>query len=235
MIYVIADIHGEYEKLASLLAVLEKDAKEYVFLGDFVNKGDNAKEVISCLTDLAKVRKCTFLMGDHEYAWLQYFAGEERFLDFLIDYGGVATLKRYIGKELDDDQARSILLRKDEAKKILSEFLKFCTNLKFYYEINDNFLGIHAGINPENKDLSLDEHNKEELVFIRNKFIDSEFFYRGRRVIFGHTAFKEPYVDKYKIGIDAGAVYQEGGYGNLLAFNINKGEFVNYNGGIKKI
>lgn len=235
MIYVISDIHGEYEKLSSLLPILEKDAKEYVFLGDFVNKGERAKEVISYLTDFAKVRKCTFLMGDHEYAWLQYLAGEERFLDFLIDYGGVATLKSYMGKELDGVQARSILLRKDEAKKFLSEFLKFCAKLKFYHEINSDFLGIHAGINPENKDLSLDEHNKEELMFIRNKFINSKFFYRGHKVIFGHTAFKDPYVDKYKIGIDGGAVYQEDGYGNLLAFNINKGEFVNHNGEIKKI
>ena len=234
MIYVISDIHGEYKKLSSLLDILKKDAKEYVFLGDFVDKGSKVKEVISCLTDLAKTKKCIFLMGDHEYAWLQYFAVEERFLDFLLDYGGVTTLESYLGKKLDKEEAREILANKDKTKEILSEFLKFSAKLKFYHEIGDNFLAIHAGFNPDNKDLPLEEHNKEKLVFIRNEFIDSEFFYQGRRVIFGHTAFKEPYIDKYKVGIDGGAVYKEEGLGNLLAFNVNTEEFINHRGEIKK-
>jgi serine/threonine protein phosphatase 1 len=49
-----------------------------------------------------------------------------------------------------------------------------------------------------------------DLLWIRDEFIYSDFDF-GKRVIFGHTPFREPLVQPNKIGIDTGAVY-----GNLL-------------------
>ncbi|MFC1624235.1 metallophosphoesterase [Candidatus Omnitrophota bacterium] len=234
MRYVISDIHGEYEKLNSLMKFLEKDATEFIFLGDYIDKGIHAVETVNLLIDLSKSKRCTFLIGDHEFAWLQYINGDERFLDFLLKYGGTQTLESYMERILSEEEAKAALSDKKAIEKVLKKHIKFYLNLKFYHEADD-FLCIHAGMKPQNKDIPLEAHNKEELVFLRDEFIYSKFFYNGKRIIFGHTAFKEPYVDNYKIGIDAGAVYEDMGYGNLVAFNINKKEFVNHKGEIKKL
>jgi len=235
MRYVIGDIHGEYNKLTNLIMHIDKNASQYIFLGDFVDKGKNSKEVINFLIDLSCKKRCVFLMGDHEYAWLKYFQGEERFLDFLLKYGGVATIKSYLNKKLVTEEARSMLVDKKSCHKILKDLIVFCKILKFYYEIDENYLCVHAGINPKNKGLPLDLHDKEQLVFIRDEFIDSQFLYKGRRIIFAHTTNSEPYVDDYKIGIDTGASCKDAGYGNLTAFNIDRKEFVNQRGEIKTL
>ncbi len=228
MRYVIGDIHGEYEKLCILIDLLENDATEYIFLGDYIDKCKNSRKTIDFLINLSKVKRCIFLMGDHEYAWLKYIGGEERFLNFLLRYGGIQTLESYSGKELTMKEAKVILTEKKTIRNLLEIHMSFYLKLKFYYEVNDNFLCIHAGINPKNKDVSLEFHNKEELVFIRDKFLQSKFLYRGRKIIFGHTAFKEPYIDEYKIGIDTGAVYKE--MGILTAFNVDKAIFIYHDG-----
>ena len=174
-------------------------------------------------------------MGDHEYAWLQYLNGNQRFFDFLLNYGGLQTLQNYLGRDLTIEEASVFLIERRAIQDFLRMHMNFYSSLKFYYVVNDEFLCVHAGINPENKNTSLEVHNKEELVFIRDKFIHSKFLYNGRKIIFGHTAFKRPYVDKYKIGIDTGATYKEEGYGNLSAFNVSKKEFINNKGEVKKL
>ena len=59
---------------------------------------------------------------------------------------------------------------------------------------------VHAGIDPE---YTLENQNKVDLVYIRDRFIYSKHKL-PQKVIFGHTEFDEPYVDKWKIGIDLG-------------------------------
>jgi len=228
MTYVISDIHGEYKKLRTLLNILEDDAIEYIFLGDYLDKGENPKATINLLLNLSCRKKCIFLAGDHEYAWMEYIKGDESFLKFILNYGGIKTLESYSNRQLTVKEANNILSNKTVLKKLLKNHLPFYSGLKFYHTIDSRFLCVHAGINPENKSLKLDEHNKKEIVFIRDKFINSGFLYKGRRIIFGHTAFKEPYLDKYKIGIDTGAVYAE--MGTLTAFNIEKELFIKHTG-----
>lgn len=227
MKYVIGDIHGEFDKLYMLINFLEKDATEYIFLGDYVDKGKNSKKTIDLLNNLSKSRRCIFLIGDHEYAWLKYINGDKRFLNFLINYGGIQTIKSYVDKNLSNKEAKDVLIENKITNNILKTHNDFFSKLIYYYEVNENLICVHAGINPKNKDLLLNFQNKEDLVFIRNEFIYSKFLYQGKKIIFGHTAFKKPYIDKYKIGIDTGAAYRE--MGILTAFNIEEKIFVDHN------
>lgn len=235
MIYVIGDIHGEYDKLADLIKIIDKNASKYIFLGDYLDKGVKIKETIGYLMDLADNKECIFLAGDHEYAWLKFIDGEERFLEILLKYGGLQTLKGYLGRDLSETEARLLLVKIKDLGKIFGAHSSFFSKLKFYHLLNKEFLCVHAGINPDDKDLPLEKHNTEELVFIRDKFIHSEFLFQGRKIIFGHTAFIKPYIDKYKIGIDSGAVYKTQGFGRLIAFNINNKEFVTNSGETEKV
>jgi len=62
-------------------------------------------------------------------------------------------------------------------------------------------------------------------LWARDEFIYSSFHF-GKRVIFGHTVFKEPYVRPEKIGIDTGAVYG----GRLTCLVLPEGEFISVTG-----
>ena len=201
MKYVIGDIHGQYYKLLDLINLTKKDATEYIFLGDYIDRGEHSKEVIDYLIKLSKKVKCIFLIGNHEDMWFKYLKGDKSWLDMILLYGGIKTVKSYIDKDLTYIAAKTIVIQAKKMENAFKIHKKFFGKLLYYYEL-DNYICVHAGINPQYKDLVLPSHNQEDLLWIREEFIDSKFFYKGKKIIFGHTSFGKPYVDKYKIGID---------------------------------
>ena len=179
----ITDIHGEYEKLNNLLSKIDiREDDIFVFMGDYIDRGSKSREVIERIIQLGKKNKCVYLIGSHEYAYLQARKKDEYFEYLFWNYGGPATVESYGSFE--------------NIYKIHGEFLE---NLQYYY-LTDKYLFVHAGINP---DCGLDRQNPMDFVYIRHKFINSKHKL-PQIVIFGHTDFKEPYIDSCKIGIDLG-------------------------------
>ena len=178
----ITDIHGEYEKLESLLSKLDIRKDDiFVFMGDYIDRGANSRKVVDRVIEQENYNKCIYLIGSHEYALLH--AKQDDYYQFLFDnYGGPATERSYGGFQNIFD--------------IHGEFFK---NLKFYY-LTDKYLFVHAGINPA---YSLEDQNEVDLVYIRGKFIYSPHKL-PQKIIFGHTEFDKPYIDEGKIGIDLG-------------------------------
>ena len=75
---VITDIHGELGKFNSLLDNLQIRADdEFIFMGDYIDRGENSKGVIDRVIELGKTHKCIYLKGSHEYAFLHSLKGEE--------------------------------------------------------------------------------------------------------------------------------------------------------------
>ncbi len=98
-ILAIGDIHGCYAKLGSLMEKVNlnpgKDA--LVFIGDYIDRGDRAKDVVDYLIELKKrVPSTVFLLGNHEHMLLDYLSGENS-NPFLFN-GGQKTLNSYFGK-----------------------------------------------------------------------------------------------------------------------------------------
>lgn len=79
---------------------------------------------------------------------------------------------------------------------------QFYDTLKLFYE-TDDYIFVHAGLKPG---VALYEQQEEDLLWIRKEFISSDYNF-GKRVIFGHTPMRAPYIRENKIGIDTGAVY----------------------------
>lgn len=213
MRFVIGDIHGMSGMLESLLGQLPMgEVSELVFLGDYIGKGPGSKDVLETLIKLPKEVKSIFLMGNHEYALLDYLNGNFQRKEFLIKYGCGEFLTKDIGGLKD-------------------KHLDFVRRLKHFYVPEDlDFVCVHAGI-LKDFDLESGRYDPEKLVFTRGEFIDSSFLYKGKRVIFGHTAFKIPYVDGYKIGVDTGAVYRlMEKDGRLTAFEMENEFFVDNSG-----
>jgi serine/threonine protein phosphatase 1 len=169
-------------------------------------------------------------MGNHEYVWNAFFLGSRKYDDFLMKFGGIQCLESYCGGKIDLSEAPAILKKNESVREMFpAEHREFFRAALPYYEL-DKFVCVHAGLNPDRKNEPLSGHDIEDMVFIREKFIRSEFLFNGKRIIFGHTAFNKPYMDPYKIGIDTGAVYGQGA--KLTALNIEKMTFINHVGDV---
>ena len=190
--FAVGDIHGCLDKLISLMGVIDIDPEKDIllFIGDYIDRGTQSKEVMDYLLDLARRQsRVIFLKGNHELMLQLYLSGVDRF-NFLAN-GGQATLDSYL-----KDRSHS------GGSLIPTAHLDFFDNLRLYYE-TDQYIFVHAGLKAN---IPLEKQNEWDMLWIRDEFINSDFDF-GKRVIFGHTPFREPLVLDNKIGIDTGAVY----------------------------
>ena len=180
---VITDIHGELEKLESVLSKIETRSDDiFVFMGDYIDRGSKSKEVVERVIQQSETHKCIYLMGSHEYALLH--AKQDDYYDYLFwNYGGPATVKSY-GGHFDN---------------ILNTHGDFFRSLKFYH-LTEDYLFVHAGIDPR---YSLEEQVETDFVYIRSAFYDRPHNL-PQKIIFGHTEFDEPLIQDDKICIDLG-------------------------------
>ena len=194
MNYVIGDIHGEISKLKSLIKYILIDDKEptFIFIGDYIDKGEDSFETLRYLVQLSKQYACVFLWGNHEYCWKNVTLYE----NYLVKYGGQKTIESF--------GTNNII---DTGNKMFDLFFDFFNCLKNYYTIHD-YVIVHSGIPPKYFHLEIEKIEKIELLFNRYEFLKLQQLYLDRyKIIFGHTGFYTPYIDPYKIGIDTSACY----------------------------
>lgn len=213
MRYIIGDIHSEITKLESLLPVIEKSDKfpQLIFIGDYIDKGEDAKATLDFLVKINEKYRCIFILGNHEYCWRQ----ASEFEGYLLSYGGKQTMASFGTSSVEDTQ-----------KLIYEEYSGFLNSLVDYVII-DNYFIAHSGIPPEHYLTSnLEEIDSVDYLFNRYPFINHQALFQNKyKVIFGHTSFFSPYVDPFKIGIDTGACYLKDQ--PLTAFRIEGKMFLN--------
>lgn len=195
-IFVVGDIHGCFDKLCALMdkIPINNTRDQLIFIGDYIDRGPSSFDVVNYLIDFKKrVPGTIFIKGNHEDMLQNYLDGSDRFT-YLLN-GGQKTMDEYLNRS--DNK---------EAFPIPSEHLEFFNSLQLYYQ-TDDYIFVHAGLR---ENVPLESQDKMDLLWTRDEFIHSDFNF-GKRVIFGHTPFKEPLLQANKIGIDTGAVY-----GNLL-------------------
>ncbi len=180
----IGDIHGCIDELNELLSQLRPKREDtLVFLGDYIDRGSHSKEVVEKLLELETQTNCIFLKGNHEQMLLKLVeTKQEDDVVFWMINGGKETFDNY-----------------GSFPEIFDLHGEFLNNLKPYY-LTDKYLFVHAGINP---DKPLEEQTEEDLLWIRDGFIDKRHNLK-QKIIFGHTAFYKPFVSEDKIGIDTG-------------------------------
>ena len=191
-IFVVGDIHGCFDKLCALMDKIPINftQDQLIFIGDYIDRGSSSLEVVEYLIDLKKRWPATiFLKGNHEDMLEKYLDGSDRFT-YLLN-GGQRTLDAYLNCPNNPGEY-----------PVPPAHLEFFKSLHRYYQ-TDDYIFVHAGLR---KKVTLESQKTIDLFWIRDEFIYSEFDF-GKRVIFGHTPFKEPLVHTNKIGIDTGAVY----------------------------
>ena len=184
----VGDIHGCLEPLERLMAQVAPRAQDQlVFLGDYVDRGPDSAGVLDYLCDFGRRFPATvFLKGNHEAMFLDFLVGRDR-LSFLAN-GGQETLDSY---------------EKRDSQEIPDAHRRFLEDLRLYYETPD-FIFVHAGLLPG---LSPEQQSEEDLLWIRNAFLNSSYSW-GKTVVFGHTPQTDgPLIGSERMGLDTGAVY----------------------------
>ncbi|OGQ94773.1 MAG: hypothetical protein A2521_16640 [Deltaproteobacteria bacterium RIFOXYD12_FULL_57_12] len=200
-IFAIGDIHGCYDRMRNLLDRLPYDpATDFlVFLGDYIDRGHQARQVIDLLCRLmAESDRVIALLGNHEHLLLEYHrTADQALVPFLRQMGIEDFLEEYGSPNLNGLRDLSFL---PPAHR------QFFHALRPYWE-TDRYFFAHAGFVPGEP---LAGQRTEDFCETRDLFLADSSDY-GKRVIFGHTPFELPFVTPNKIGIDTGAAY-----GNLL-------------------
>lgn len=191
-IFAIGDIHGCFDKLAALMEKIPIcfGQDKLVFLGDYIDRGPDSFNVVEYLINLKKrYRNIIFLKGNHEDMLANYLSGTG-IINFLAN-GGQQTLESYNRH------------KKPDAKNLIPpEHIDFFKSLDLYYE-TDDYIFVHAGLKDK---IPLKDQQSFDLLWIRHDFTKSQYDF-GKRVVFGHTYFRKPFIQPNKIGIDTGAVY----------------------------
>jgi serine/threonine protein phosphatase 1 len=208
MLYAVGDIHGEDAKLDELLGSLPlRDGDRFVFLGDYIDRGPDAFQVIERLIQLQRDWPCVFLLGNHESMLLDflgwtddaYFAGDA----FLMN-GGDRTLASYGYFDRENPDRHSFRLPKQHEDFLLS--------LKLHH-MDGDYLFVHAGLGrvelrEGDVDYALRRSKPEDLLWNRTT-CDVPHSLKVT-IVYGHTPsedFGVRWNAPFSIGIDTGAVF----------------------------
>jgi serine/threonine protein phosphatase 1 len=137
----IGDIHGDALRLKGLLAKLDLGARHLIFLGDYVDRGPESRDVLDLLCGVASSLgdRVVFLAGNHELALLRYLADHD--LPRFASYGGIATIRSYGVRSPVGDVAAAF------RAAIPTQHINFLESLKASLEV-DGVLLSHTGMDP---------------------------------------------------------------------------------------
>lgn len=207
---VVGDVHGHYDTLLRLLALIGPGAQDEVyFVGDLIDRGAGSAQVV----ELVRREGYHTLIGNHEQLLIQAMADYLEFSES-IEYhpwfysGGMETLESY-GRDLDKLEAD----------------MRWLYEQPFYYDLGDFWL-VHAGVDP---DRSVSEQSAHDLCWIRGDFhtIDRPYF-ADKTIVTGHTiTFTLPNIAPGMIAqgpgwldIDTGAYHPRSGW--LTALDLDQ-------------
>lgn len=171
-----------------------------IYLGDYIDRGDDSRGVIDMLLSRSRNANTVFVRGNHEQFLLDFLAGD---LDFAMwkQVGALATLLSYGIQPGPMFFAKS----QDGLRSALQEALtqrhaSFFSETIPYFQAGP-YLFVHAGLRPG---LPLEQQRREDLMGIRREFLDCEDDF-GYVVVHGHTPGRAPEFRPNRINLDTGA------------------------------
>lgn len=224
-IYAVGDIHGRVDLLRKLHDLILQDSAQLaenirrivVYLGDYIDRGDDSKDVIDVLLqDALPNFSSIYLKGNHEMGMDDFLANPSAQHPWL-SYGGMSTLLSYgvtMGAaQLTPNTIQSV--RDQLHRAILEGHHLFFTRLRLRYQIGDYFF-VHAGIRPG---IALEQQNPQDFMIIREPFLHHKQPHE-KFIVHGHTVSDNPEIRSNRIGIDTGAFYS----GKLTSLVLTKHE-----------
>lgn len=210
-VYVLGDIHGQMAQLEAALARIhaEDPQARIVFLGDYVDRGPDARGVLTTLMQgQAEGRDWTCLMGNHDRFLLRFLENPE-YLDPHVSrplywtdppLGGRTTLASY-GVDVAEDRPLSEIGA--EARDRIPQAHRDWIAALPRVVPTEAHIFVHAGLRPG---VAVADQIEDDLVWIREPFL-SDTRDHGALVVHGHTALEQPELYPNRLNMDGGAGY----------------------------
>ena len=221
IVYVIGDLHGRADLLARAHDAIDRDMALHpeadrrffeIYLGDYIDRGAQSCQVLDMLIARSELHQTGFLRGNHEDIFWRVLQGED-VLDAWLALGGTETLMSY-----GVDIQQFAQLDRRWAGRSLSTIVpeahrKFLSSLRDSIDFSPYYF-VHAGIRPNTP---LAEQSFEDLLWIRNEFLDSTVTHE-RIIVHGHTPVRQIEFHANRINLDTGAYAT----GNLSCLRIDE-------------
>jgi len=196
-LFAIGDIHGCFGELKQLVeseAAINHNDK-VVFLGDYIDRGENSREVVDYIIDMRNSGlDIVTLRGNHEEMLIGAYEDKNRLYQWFLN-GGYTTLDSFGAGSVND---------------LADEYVDFFYSLKYYYCLG-NFVFVHAGFNDDIEDPFEDT---VEMVWTRRGKYRNPVL-KGFTIIHGHTPVPigicREMINEHAsvINIDTGCVYSD--------------------------
>ncbi len=206
-IYAIGDVHGRADLLRRLFARIDCDLNLHpaeqvihVFLGDYIDRGQNSAAVLDLLIGRGETHRLLCLKGNHEI-FLAEFLANPGVLKPWAEYGALPTLASYgLTPALNASPREQVELAEGLRNAMPESHSLFLAGLKLCFTCGDFFF-VHAGVRPGTP---LACQREEDLLWIRDDFLLHEEPFE-KIIVHGHTPVREPEVRQNRINIDTGA------------------------------
>jgi serine/threonine protein phosphatase 1 len=197
MYLIIGDIHGEITPLKNFIDDLKGNDYTLIFLGDYINKGKNSREVIDLLIETSKQYNCVFLEGNHE-AHFERFIKSGGVYNFL-EVGGANTLLSYKNTYYSD-------VHKEFIDSFPERHASFFAKLEKSIVVENYFIS-HLGIKGMSTLDELQEAIKKEGK--EYKYVCGHYLQKN----------KQPYFSERLICLDTGCGALENGVLSVLSIS----------------
>lgn len=202
----IGDIHGCNRALVALLnSVRPEPGDEFIFLGDYVDRGPASRQVIEGLVLLGKQYQAIFLRGNHELMMIE--ARKDTLeANGWQSCGGLETIESY-----------GALYRNDWAQYIPQDHWDFLDATRRFFE-TETHIFVHACVDPK-----MDMNEQPDWLLFWEFFDRIQPHKSGKKIICGHSPQRTGLIKDlgFAACIDTGAIY--GGW--LTCLDVTSGRY----------
>ena len=210
----VGDVHGCLRALRTLLGQLALTPSDTViFLGDYIDRGEDSAGVLRCVADLAKQCHVRCVMGNHEEFLLRAARDKDAVSAYMwLGNGGRKTLHS-MGLSMDINGAFAVSADIVGQVEVMEDFVEY-----------PQWLFTHASIEPRKP---MHEQTGDDLRWRRSSRGEVHQHISGKVTVCGHTpqVSGDPLAERGYICIDT---YAFGG-GWLTALEMNSLEYVQAN------
>lgn len=213
-VYVMSDLHGNYDGFMSILKQIKFSEGDELYVdGDIVDRGRDGIKILQYMMTQPNIYP---IIGNHEYALMQVldFVTQEITEDSIskIDEKTLQNIIEYqnIGGQVTLDEFHK--LSKEEQQDIMDYLEEFTA----YEEITvsgKSFVIIHAGFINFNPDRRIDDYQLYELIFKAPDY--EKVYFKDKYLVTGHLPTRaiegakpdEIYIANNHIAIDCASGY----------------------------
>lgn len=160
---VIGDIHGKWERFEDVYRKAEFNPEKdmLVFLGDYLDRGDNPIPVMDWVMEHYGSPNMIFLRGNHEQMFYESLRPEEQ-VEGLVDFRLESPKSTWLNN--GGMETYKALKKTGRGEDLISEWLRLIEKLPLYAEVEvdgQKYWFIHADCNSE---ISLDEQSSKKIA-----------------------------------------------------------------------